>query len=163
VTVTRAGHAAVGGTHDEMVAPRLLQHVRHQFRRDRCTTLVLFVLSRVREQRNDSGNSLRARDLAGVDHDAQFHQGRIHFPASRVDDVHVVLAHRLSDANVRLPNATPRQLCVRDLYAQPGEQSVNRANGVNVIESFWLPSADDLCQLWMARPFGRGKTTISIQ
>ena len=110
----------VGATYNEMVATRFLQHVRHQFCRDRCATLVLLVLSRIREQWDDSGDSLRAGDLASVDHDAQLHQGRVHSSAPRIDDVHVVLADGLYDTNVRLANAVLRQLCARDRYAEPG-------------------------------------------
>lgn len=139
-------------THDEMVASRFLNHVGHQFCRDWCPTLIFFVLSCVREQRDDGGNSPRACYLASVDHDAQFHQGRVHFPASRVDDIHVVLAHRLCDANVRLANAAPRQLYARDLYAEPGH-----SQSLSIYRASLLPSADDLRQLWVTRPFERGR------
>jgi hypothetical protein len=80
-------------THDEVVASRLLYHVRNQLCCDRRTTLVLFVLPCIREQWDDRGDSLRTGNLAGVDHYAEFHQGCIHCPASRVDDIHVVLTH----------------------------------------------------------------------
>ena len=103
-----------------MVTSRLLYHVRNQLCRDRRTTLVLFVLPCVREQWDDRGNSLRASNLAGVDHNAELHQGGVHCPASRVDDIHVILAHRFCNANVRFADAALRYLRARDLYAKPG-------------------------------------------
>ena len=138
-----------------MVASRFLEHVRHQFCRDRCATLVLFVLARIREQRDDGGDSLCAGNLASVDHDAQFHQGRVHGPAPRIDDVHVVLADGLCDTNIRLANAVSRQLCARDRCAEPGHGQSPR--GWGTYRASLLPSADDLCQLWVARPFERGR------
>ena len=109
-----------------MVTSGLLQHVRNQFCCDRCTTLVLFVLPSVREQWDDRSDSLRAGNLAGVDHNAKFHQGCIHGPASRIDDIHVVFSHGFCDANVCLANAAPRYLCTRDLYTEPGRRQPPR-------------------------------------
>lgn len=92
-------------THNNMIAPRLLQHIRHQFGRDRRSALVFFVLPGIGKQREHRGDALRARDLAGVDHDAKLHQRGVDLPAPGVDNVHIVLAHGLDDPHVRLADA----------------------------------------------------------
>lgn len=57
-----------------MITPRRLQHIRNQFRRDRCSGLVLFILARVGEVGNDGCDAPCGRGLAGVDHDEEFHE-----------------------------------------------------------------------------------------
>jgi hypothetical protein len=144
----RVRHARNLCTHDEVVTTRLLYHVRHQLCRDRRTTLVLFILACVREQWDDRRDSLGTGNLARVDHDAQFHQRSVHGPAARVDDVHVVLAHRFCNPNVRLANAALRYLRARDRYTKPGGMVSPPQSEVR-IKWLLLPFADDLCQLWM--------------
>lgn len=101
-------------THHNVVASRLLEHVGDQFGGDRRPTLVFFVLARVREEGDDGGNPLRARNLAGVDHDAELHERRVDLATASVDDIHVILADRLCDAHVRLANAGFRDRGPRD-------------------------------------------------
>ena len=92
-------------THDNVVASRLLEHVGHQLCGYRRSTLVLFVLTCVGEERDDGGNSLCAGDLAGVDHDTELHQRGVDLAAAGVDDINVILADGLCDANVGFANA----------------------------------------------------------
>ena len=86
-----------------MVAAGLLQHVRDELRGDGSAALVLLVLTGIGEQGDDRGNALRARDFAGVDHDTDLHEGSVYLATPRVDDVDVVLANRLGDADMALP------------------------------------------------------------
>jgi len=91
--------------------------------------LSFFVLACVREQWDDCSDPLRARDLASMDHNAEFHQGCINVPAPGVDDIYIVLAHRFCDADIGLANATLRHVGARHLYPEPGAPSANRGNG----------------------------------
>lgn len=92
-------------THDNVVASRLLKHVGDQFGGDRRPTLVFLVLARIGEEGDDGGNSLRARDLAGVDHDTELHESGVDLAAASVDDIDVILADRLCDPHVGFANA----------------------------------------------------------
>ena len=96
----------VGGweTYDNVVAPRLLEHVGDQFRGDRRPTLVFFVLARIGEEGDDGGDPLRARNLTGVDHDTEFHERGVDLAAAGVDDINVILPDRLCDADVGFTN-----------------------------------------------------------
>ena len=89
-------------TYYQVVTPRLLQHVCDQLRRDRGPTFVLLVLSRIREQGDHCRDPLRTSDLAGVYHDADFHQRCIYLPTPAANDVDIVFAHRFDDANIGL-------------------------------------------------------------
>jgi hypothetical protein len=66
-------------THNDMVTSCLSQHVGNQLGRNRGSTLILLVLSCVHEVRDDSGDPSCRGDLAGVDHDAELHQGGVDF------------------------------------------------------------------------------------
>ena len=101
-------------THHNVVAARLLQHVGDQFGGDRRPTLVLFVLARIGEEGDDGRNPLRARDLAGVDHDAELHERSVDLPTAGVDDVDVILADGLGDAHVGFTNPGFRDRRSRD-------------------------------------------------
>ena len=109
-----------------MVAAGLLQHVRDELRGDGSAALVLLVLTGVGEQGDDRGNALRARDLAGVDHNAHLHERGVHLPAARVDDVHIVFPHRLCDVDVALANAALRDLGAAERDAKPAEEKGGR-------------------------------------
>ena len=89
-----------------MVAAGLLQHVRDELRGDGSATLVLLVLSGVREEGEDGGDALRAGNLAGMDHDTHFHKRGVDGAAASIDDVDIVFAHGLYDAHMALANAT---------------------------------------------------------
>jgi hypothetical protein len=62
---------------DDMVTPSSLQHIRNQLGRDRCSALVLLVLARIWEVRDDCSDASGAGGLAGVDHDEEFHEAVI--------------------------------------------------------------------------------------
>jgi len=89
-----------------MIAPSFLDHIRHQFCSNGCSTLVFFVLSRIWEQRNDCGNPLSARNLARMNHNAQFHERRVYGTASSVDNIDIEFSHRLCNSDIGLPDTT---------------------------------------------------------
>ncbi|GMS87224.1 hypothetical protein PENTCL1PPCAC_9399 [Pristionchus entomophagus] len=87
---------------DDVVGSRDGEHVGDQLGGDGRARLVLLVLARVREARYDRGHSARGGDLAGVDHDEQLHEVVVDLAGRRLDDVHVLATHRLTDLHVRL-------------------------------------------------------------
>ena len=46
---------------------------------------------------DDGRNAFRRRNLAGVDHDEQFHEVVVHLATARLDDVHVLATHRFAN------------------------------------------------------------------
>ena len=62
------------GTYYNVVAATLLDHVGNQLGCNRGSAFVLLVLAGIRKQRNNGGDPLRAGNLAGMDHDAKFHE-----------------------------------------------------------------------------------------
>jgi len=101
-----------------VVASRLLKHVGDQFGRDRRSTLVLLVLARIGEEGDDGCYPLRARNLAGVDHDTEFHERSVHLATPGVDNIDVILADRLCDAHVGFTNPGFRHRGSRDRDAE---------------------------------------------
>ena len=91
-----------------MIATALLQHIRYQFRRNRSATLVLLVLPGIREERDDGGDPLGARNLARMDHNTKLDQRVVDRIAvggtARVDDVHVAFADGLHELDGGLPD-----------------------------------------------------------
>jgi hypothetical protein len=59
---------------DNMITACRLQHIGDQFRRYRCSALVLFILACVGEVRYHGCDSAGRGGLAGVDHDEEFHK-----------------------------------------------------------------------------------------
>ena len=57
-----------------MVTSCRLQHICYQFRRDRGTGFVFFVLPRIGEVGEDSCDASCGGSLAGVDHDEELHK-----------------------------------------------------------------------------------------
>lgn len=92
-------------THNNVVASRLLEHIRDEFGGYRCSTFILFVLTRIGEEGYDGSNSLCAGDLTGMDHDTKFHERGVDLATTGVHDVNVILANRFCDANVRFAYA----------------------------------------------------------
>ena len=109
-----------------MVTSRLLKHVGDQFGGNRRSTLILFVLTRIREEGDNGGDSFRARDLAGVNHDAKLHEGRVDLATAGVYDINVILTDRLCDANVRLSNPGFRDRGSGNGYAETAGVDENR-------------------------------------
>lgn len=97
-----------------MITTCLLYHIGDEFGRDGGSTFVFFVLPGIREQRYNGGDSLGACDLACVNHDTEFHEGSVHGAASSVDNVHIVLPHRLCNSDIGLANAAAGYLCFRE-------------------------------------------------
>jgi len=58
---------------DDMIAPRRLQHIGNELRRDRRPGLILLVLPRVGEVRDHSCDASSGSGFARVDHDEQLH------------------------------------------------------------------------------------------
>jgi hypothetical protein len=89
-----------------MVTPTLLDHIRHELGCNRRPALVLLVLPRIGEEGYHRGDPACARDLAGVDHDAELHErgvdGCLRGVAARVEDVHVVVPDGLGDPYIGL-------------------------------------------------------------
>ena len=92
-------------THNNVVASRLLKHIRDEFGGNRRSAFILLVLARIWEERNDSGDSLCAGNLTGMDHDTEFHERCVDLATAGVDDIDIIFADRLCDANVRFANA----------------------------------------------------------
>ena len=63
------------------------------------TYLVLLILTRVRKTRNNCRNATRWRYLTSVDHNQEFHQVVVHFPAARLHNVHVLPTDGLANFN----------------------------------------------------------------
>lgn len=93
-------------TYDDMVATSLLNHVRNEFSGNRRSALIFFVLTCVREERNDRCDALSARNFAGMDHDAELHESCVHCTTASVDDIDIVLSHRFGDPDVRFADTT---------------------------------------------------------
>jgi hypothetical protein len=104
-----------------MIASRFLDHIRYQFRSDRRSTLVLLVLPSVWEQGDDCRNAFCARNFAGMDHDAKFHERRIHGTAPSIDDIDVEFSHRLCDSNIGFPDTTSCYFCFGKWNANAAE------------------------------------------
>lgn len=111
-------------THDNMVAPGLLKHVGDEFGSDGCSTLVLLVLASVGKEGQDGCDPLRARDFAGVDHDAKLHERGVDLPAAGVDDVHVVFSHRLDDSDMALADPAFRHLGAAEWDSEPVRRQI---------------------------------------
>lgn len=88
-----------------MVAAGFLNHICDQLGCDRRSTFIFFVLPSIGEKRNDSRNAFCTCNFAGMNHYTEFHEGCIHGPTSRRDDIHIVFAHGLCDAYVGLADA----------------------------------------------------------
>ena len=59
---------------DDMVAPRGLQHIGHEFGCDGRARLVFFVLAGIWKVRDHGCDAACGGGLAGVDHDEEFHE-----------------------------------------------------------------------------------------
>lgn len=62
-----------------------------------CEYLVLFVLPGVRKAGDDGGDAGRGGDLAGVDHDQQFHQVVVNLTTAALHNVHILATHAFPD------------------------------------------------------------------
>lgn len=105
-----------------MVTTRLLDHVGYEFSCDRRPALILLVLSGIREQWYNCGDSFGARNFASMNHDAQLHESRVDRTTSSVDDVHVVLSHRLCYADVGFTNTAAGYFCVGKRQTNAGSR-----------------------------------------
>jgi len=79
-----------------MIAPRSLDHIGYEFGSDGCTRFIFFILSCVRETRNDSSDPSSGGRPTSIDHDEKFHQ-------VVVDTVRT----RLHNENILIPNRFP--------------------------------------------------------
>lgn len=82
-----------------------------------------------------------------MDHDTELHECSVDLPTASVDDVHIVLADRFSDAHTCLTNAAFRHLCfgqrepntANDLNGRPRNKDMKKFTG----ELLSLPVEDD--------------------
>lgn len=95
----------LGDTYNDVITTCFLYHIRYEFRRDWGAALVLLVLSCIREKRDDGRYPFSTCNLAGMDHDAKLHEGCVDCPAASIDNVHIILANALCDADACLANA----------------------------------------------------------
>jgi len=82
--------------YDDMVASRGLQHISDEFRSDGSPRLVLFILSSVREARNDGRNPSCGSGTTRINHDEQFHEGVVDVIGPRLNNKDVLVPNRLS-------------------------------------------------------------------
>jgi hypothetical protein len=97
----------------DMITTRSLYHVGDEFSCNGRSALILLVLSRVGEKWYHGSDSFGACDFAGVDHDAQLHEGCIYRSAPSSDDIDIVLPYRLCDTYAGLANTTASYFCFR--------------------------------------------------
>lgn len=149
-------------THNNVITPRLLKHVSYKLRGNRRSTLVLFVLSCVREERKDGSDAFRTSNLACMDHNAEFHERSVDLSASGVDNVHIVFSDRFDNADVAFANTAFEDIG----FAEGDAQSVLRRESetVSVLSPYMTwnlgrlpsvsldePASDYLCELRVAR------------
>ena len=129
-------------THDDVIAARPLEHISHQFRCDRGATLVLLVLSGVREEGEDGGDALRAGNLAGMDHNTHFHERGVDGAAASIDDVDIVFTHGLANVHFGFADAAACDLCCRE-----GQTKANVTSSARCVDttSIDAPSCNDSC------------------
>ena len=77
------------------IGPGQLKHVGHKTAGDRLTWLRLAVLASVRKQRHDRSDSLRRRQLRGLDHEEELHEVAVDRFTAGLQDEHVRAADRL--------------------------------------------------------------------
>jgi len=94
-----------------MITTRFLNHVGDKFGGNGRSALILLVLSGVGEKWNHSSDSFGARNFAGVDHDAQFHEGCIYRSASSGDDVDIILPHGLCNTYAGFADTAAGYFC----------------------------------------------------
>ena len=99
-----------------MITSRLFDHIRDELGTDRSPALILLILPCIKEMGNDGRHAPCARDLARMNHDEELHErcvGRYEVlarccghgrgrAAGGIDDVDIMLAHRLGYPNDRL-------------------------------------------------------------
>ena len=61
-------------TYNDMITSSILNHVGYELCCNWSSTLILLVLSRIEEMRNDCSDPPCAGRLASVNHDEQFHE-----------------------------------------------------------------------------------------
>lgn len=95
-----------------MITTGFLNYISDKFSGNGRSALILLVLSRVGEKWNYSSDSFGARDFAGVDHDAQFHEGCIYRSAPSSDDVDIVLSYGFSNTYAGFANTAAGYFCL---------------------------------------------------
>lgn len=85
---------------DEVIAAGSLQHVGDQLGRDRCSTLVLLVLSGIGEVREDGRDATGAGGSAGMDHDQELHQAVVDVVGCRgLQDKDIFVSHGFTNCD----------------------------------------------------------------
>ena len=110
-----------------MVTSCFLDHICYKFCCDRRSTLIFFILPRVREERNDRCDTFSARNLARMNHNAKLHQRSVDRPTPSVDNIHILFSYRLYNGHIRFANATSSHLRFRE--------GQTNANNVKIMSS----------------------------
>ena len=111
-----------------MITSRILNHVGDELGRNWRTALVLLVLSRIEEVRNDGRDPPGAGRLAGVDHDEELHQAVVDVVRGRgLQNEDILVSDRLADRHrgllIRIVEA--HGLCDLDAEPRVGERIVS--------------------------------------
>jgi len=77
-----------------MITSRGLEHVCDEFGGYRCAGFIFFVLSSIRETRNDGSDSSSGCCPTGINHDEKFHQIVVDAVRSCLHDKHILIPDR---------------------------------------------------------------------
>jgi hypothetical protein len=100
--------------YNNVVTAGSLNHVGDELGGYRSSTFVLLVLASIWKKGNNRGNPLCTCYFACVDHYTEFHKRCVHGATSGVDNVDIILANRLNDANVSFTDCIASNLGSRD-------------------------------------------------
>lgn len=107
------------GTYNNMVASGSLQHICYQLGGNWSTATFLFILSGVREQRYNGGDTFCTCDLASMNHNTELHQCGVHSATASVDNINIILSNGLGNANGGLANTIAGNFSSRQRKTQP--------------------------------------------
>ena len=108
-----------------MITARLLNHVCDQLGSNGCSTFVLFVLSRIREERYHRRDPFCACNFTRMDHYAELHQRRVDSARAGRDNIHIIFTDRLCYPYVGLAIAAASNLGLRKRQANARSMNVN--------------------------------------
>lgn len=110
-----------------MVTPRRLQHVGHQFGRDRRSALVFLVLPGVGEVGDDRGNAAGGGGPACIDHNQEFHKAVVDVVRARgLEYEDVFIPDGLADCDACFLIRVLKDHDLSELDAQPVCPTIRR-------------------------------------
>ena len=101
-------------THNNMITPRLLNHIRHQLGRNRSSTFIFFILTCIWEERKNSCDPFRTCDFTCMNHNAQFHESGVDLTTTGIDDVYIVFSNGFDDSDTRFAYSGFGDFCSTD-------------------------------------------------